>query len=192
MRKIITFVVALLAAVSIWGVVTYNRFVKTQEEMHTAWGQVENVYQRRADLVPNLVTAVKSYAAYERKVFEAVTEARSKATAINLEISTMTDTQLDDFQNTQNILGESIGQLTAVAEDYPDLKANENYLTLHAQLEGCENRIQIERNRFNEMAQRYNKTVRRFPSSIVARLFGFKRQPYFKALTEDADQAPKL
>lgn len=192
MRKIIAIVVALSAAFCIWGVVTYNRFVKAQEEMQTAWAQVENVYQRRADLVPNLVTAVKSYAAHEQEVFETVAKARSKAIAIQLETGTMTDAQLADFQNVQDVLGESIGQLTAVAEDYPDLKANENYLTLHAQLEGCENRIQIERNRFNEMVQRYNKAVRRFPGNVVARLFGFKRQPYFKTLTENAEQAPKL
>lgn len=160
--------------------------------MRDAWGQVENVYERRANLIPNLAAAVKSYATYEQKLFEAITEARLKSISTSVEMNGMTDEQLISFENTQNEISNNIGRLIAIAENYPELKASDNYLTLHAQLEGCENRIQIERKKFNDMARRYNRSIRRFPSNIIAKLFHFKRQPYFEGVSDHIEQTPKL
>ena len=175
-------IIAIIVGVALlWGVGTYNGFVKKQEAMTTAWGQVENVYQRRAALVPNLVALVKNYAEYEQGTLIAVTEARAKAAASAVSTENFDETEFANFESAQNELGNSLNRLLVSVENYPDLKANEEYLTLQAQLAGCENRIQTERERFNETAKAYNQNVRRFPSSIIANMFGFEKRPYFEA-----------
>ena len=191
MKKTWTIIIAILAVILIWGVSTYNKFIKAQENMTNAWGQVENVYQRRADLIPNLVAVVKEYSEFEQGTLIAVTEARAKATATTITADEMTEAQLQGFENAQNELTNSLNRLTVSVENYPDLKANEQYLTLQAQLKGCENRILVERQRFNEMVQDYNRRVRQFPGSIIASLFGFEKRPYFEA-SENAGQAPRI
>lgn len=191
MKKTWTIIIAVVAIILIWGISNYNKFVNAQENMTNAWGQVENVYQRRADLIPNLVAVVKEYSEFEQGTLVAVTEARAKATSTTLVADEMTEAQLQDFENIQDELTNTLGRLTARIEDYPDLKANEQYLTLQAQLKGCENRILTERQRFNETVQDYNRRVRQFPSSIIASLFGFEKRPYFEA-SGNADQAPHI
>lgn len=191
MKKTWTIIIAVVAIILIWGISNYNKFVNAQENMTNAWGQVENVYQRRANLIPNLVAVVKEYSEFEQGTLVAVTEARAKATSTTLVADEMTEAQLQDFENIQDELTNTLGRLTARIEDYPDLKANEQYLTLQAQLKGCENRILTERQRFNETVQDYNRRVRQFPSSIIASLFGFEKRPYFEA-SENADQAPRI
>lgn len=187
MKKPVIIIAIVVGIILIWGVGTYNGLVKKQEAVTKAWSQVENVYQRRADLVPNLVALVKSYQEYEQGTLIAVTEARAKkaaATTINME--NYSESDLKNFQTAQDELGESMNQVIVSVENYPDLKASDNYLTLQAQLAGCENRILTERQRFNEAAKTYNQSVRRFPSSIVANMFGFEKRPYFEA-DEGAD-----
>ena len=191
MKKTWTIIIAILAVILIWGVSTYNKFIKAQENMTNAWGQVENVYQRRADLIPNLVAVVKEYSEFEQGTLIAVTEARAKASATTLAADDMTQEQLQNFEIAQDELTNSLNRLTVSVEEYPDLKANEQYLTLQAQLKGCENRILVERQRFNEMVQDYNRRVRQFPGSIIASLFGFEKRPYFEA-SENAEQAPRI
>ena len=190
MKKIGIIIVVIVAVILIWGVGTYNSFVKKQEAMTTAWGQVENVYQRRADLVPNLVALVKNYAEYEQGTLIAVTEARAKAAATTVNTENFDENEFANFESAQNELGNSLNRLIVEVENYPDLKANEEYLTLQAQLAGCENRIQTERERFNEAAKAYNQSVRKFPSNIIAKMFGFEKRPYFEA-DAGADQAPE-
>ncbi|MCQ2286705.1 MAG: LemA family protein [Bacteroidales bacterium] len=191
MKKTWIIIIAILAVILIWGVSTYNKFVNAQENMTNAWGQVENVYQRRADLIPNLVAVVKDYTEFEQGTLIAVTEARAKATATTITADEMTEAQLQGFENAQDELTNSLNRLTVSVENYPDLKANEQFLTLQAQLKGCENRILVERQRFNEMVQDYNRRVRQFPGSIIASLFGFEKRPYFEA-SENAEQAPRI
>lgn len=188
MRKIWIAVIAIVALILIWGASTYNSFVKQQEAVRTAWSQVENVYQRRASLIPNIVAVVKQYTEYEQGTLISVTEARAKATATNVNIDEATD--LNSFETAQDELSQSIGRLLVSVEDYPDLKANEEYLALQAELTGCENRIAIERERFNETAKSYNQKVRRFPSNLIAKLFGFEQRAYFEA-DKGADKAPE-
>ena len=191
MKKIGIIIVAVVAVILIWGIGAYNGFVKKQEAMTTAWGQVENVYQRRADLVPNLVALVRNYSEYEQGTLIAVTEARAqKATATTVNIENYTESDLKDFQAAQDELGSSLNRLIVSVENYPDLKANEEYLTLQAQLAGCENRILTERQRFNEAAKAYNQSIRQFPNSIIANMFGFEKRPYFEA-NEGADRVPE-
>lgn len=190
MKKIGIIIVVIVAVILIWGVGTYNGFVKKQEAMTTAWGQVENVYQRRADLVPNLVALVKNYAEYEQGTLIAVTEARAKAAATTVNTENFDENEFANFESAQDELGNSLNRLIVEVENYPDLKANEEYLTLQAQLAGCENRIQTERERFNEAAKAYNQSVRKFPSNIIAKMFGFEKRPYFEA-DAGADQAPE-
>ena len=191
MKKPVIIIAIVVGVILIWGVGTYNGLVKKQEAVTKAWSQVENVYQRRADLVPNLVALVKNYQEYEQGTLIAVTEARAKkaaATTINME--NYSESDLKNFQTAQDELGESMNQVIVSVENYPDLKASDNYLTLQAQLAGCENRILTERQRFNEAAKTYNQSVRRFPSSIVANMFGFEKRPYFEA-DEGADKVPE-
>ena len=191
MKKTGIVIAIIIGIIFIWGIGTYNGFVKKQEAMTTAWGQVENVYQRRADLVPNLVALVKNYTEYEQGTLIAVTEARAKkasATSVNMEGYTESD--LQNFQTAQDELGESLNRLIVSIENYPDLKASENYLTLQAQLAGCENRILTERQRFNEAAKAYNQSLRKFPGNIIANMFGFEKRPYFEA-DEGAEKAPE-
>ena len=191
MKKIGVIIAIIVGLILIWGIGAYNGFVKKQEAMTTAWGQVENVYQRRADLVPNLVALVKNYAEYEQGTLIAVTEARAKkAAATTVDIENYTESDLKDFQDAQDELGSSLSRLIVSVENYPDLKANEEYLTLQAQLAGCENRILTERQRFNEAAKAYNQSIRKFPGNLIANMFGFEKRPYFEA-EEGADKVPE-
>ena len=191
MKKTGIIIAIIVGLILIWGIGAYNGFVKKQEAMTTAWGQVENVYQRRADLVPNLVALVKNYAEYEQGTLIAVTEARAKkAAAATVNIENYTENDLKDFQAAQDELGSSLNRLIVSVENYPDLKANEEYLTLQAQLAGCENRILTERQRFNEAAKAYNQSIRKFPRNLIANLFGFEKRPYFEA-DEGAEVVPE-
>jgi LemA protein len=178
-------------AVIAWGVSIYNGLVKEQENVEKAWGNVENVYQRRADLIPNLVETVKGYAKHEQETLEGVIEARANATSIKIDPSNMTPEDLQKYQAAQGDVTNALSRLIAVSEAYPDLKANQNFLELQGQLEGTENRIAVERNKFNEAAQTYNTKRRTFPTSIIAGIFGFGDKPYFQA-QEGADKAPKV
>jgi LemA protein len=185
-------VLILVAIVAIvWGVSIYNGLVKEQENVEKAWGNVENVYQRRADLIPNLVETVKGYAKHEQETLEGVIEARANATSIKIDPSNMTPEDLQKYQAAQGDVTNALSRLIAVSEAYPDLKANQNFLELQGQLEGTENRIAVERNKFNEAAQTYNTKRRTFPTSIIASIFGFGDKPYFQA-QEGADKAPKV
>ena len=189
MKKTGIVIAIIIGIIFIWGIGTYNGFVKKQEAMTTAWGQVENVYQRRADLVPNLVALVKNYTEYEQGTLIAVTEARAKAANANVNTENFDENEFADFESAQNELGNSLNRLIVSVENYPDLKANEEYLTLQAQLTGCENRILTERERFNETAKVYNQSVRKFPSNLIAKMFGFEKRPYFEA-DNGSEKAP--
>ena len=193
MKKLLPWIVGLgiLAIIALWVANVYNAFIASEEEVESSWAQVENQYQRRADLVPNLVATVKGYAAHEQQTLEGVVEARAKATQITIDPATATPQQLAAYQAAQGELSQALGRLLAVAENYPDLKANQNFRDLQAQLEGTENRITIARQMFNETAKAYNKTIRRFPNNILAGIFGFEKKPYFEA-EEGASKAPKV
>ncbi|WP_300101295.1 LemA family protein [uncultured Alistipes sp.] len=183
--------IGVVALVAIFCYTSYNGLVTKEEGLDSAWSNVETQYQRRADLIPNLVNTVKGYAAHESETLGAVTEARARATSINLSASDLTPEKLAAFQQAQADVRSALGRLIAVAENYPDLKANQNFLELQAQLEGTENRIAVARKDFNAAAQRYNVAVRRFPSNLIAGLFGFEKKPYFEA-SEGADKAPEV
>ena len=193
MKKALPWIVVLgiLAIIALWVANVYNSFVAAEEEVESAWSQVENQYQRRADLVPNLVATVKGYAAHEQETLEGVVNARAKATQIVIDATNMTPEQIAAYQAAQGELSQALGKLLAIAENYPDLKANENFRDLQAQLEGTENRIATARQFFNDAAKKYNKKVRRFPSNIIAASFGFEQKGYFEADPE-AKQAPKV
>ena len=184
-------VVAALGLIVAWGIGCYNQLVTMQENVENAWGQVENQYQRRADLVPNLVATVKGYASHESETLTGVIEARAKATQVTIDPSNTTPEQLAAYQSAQGELSQALGRLMAIAESYPELKANENFKQLADQLEGTENRITYARNLFNDTAMQFNAKVRRFPSNIIAAIFGFERKPYFQA-EEGANKAPKV
>ncbi len=169
----------------------YNGLVKSQESVEAAWSQVENVYQRRADLIPNLVETVKGYAKHEQETLEGVIEARANATKVTIDPTNMTPEDLQKYQAAQGDVTNALSKLIAVAEAYPDLKANQNFLELQSQLEGTENRITVERNKFNEVAREYNTKRRTFPTNIIAGVFGFGDKPYFQA-QPGADVAPKV
>jgi LemA protein len=175
------------------GIGIYNQMVKLDEGVKEKWSQVENVYQRRLDLIPNLVETVKGYAAHERETFQAVTEARSKVGGVmNVPGQALTNPEMfQQFQQAQASLSSALQRLMVVVERYPDLKANENFLSLQSQLEGTENRIAVERKRFNEAAREYNTYIRKFPKVILANMFGFREKPYFQA-QEGADVVPKV
>lgn len=193
MKKALPWIIVLgiLAIIVLWVAGMYNGFVAAEEEVESAWSQVENQYQRRADLVPNLVATVKGYAAHEQETLEGVIEARAKATQVTIDPAKATPEQLAAFQAAQGELSQALGRLLAVAENYPDLKANENFRDLQAQLEGTENRITVARQLFNESARNYNTKIRRFPNNILAGLCGFEKKPYFEA-EEGASKAPKV
>lgn len=184
-------VAAVVLGIFFWFQGNYNRMVKMDEGVQAAWSQVENVYQRRADLIPNLVATVKGYAEHEQQTLESVVSARSKATQITVDPENLTSEQLAKYQKAQGELGAALGKLLAITENYPNLKANENFLSLQSQLEGTENRIAVERNKYNEAARSYNTTIRQFPKNIVASMFGFEKKPYFEA-SEGAKEAPKV
>ena len=171
---------------------SYNELVRLDEGVKAAWSQVENVYQRRLDLIPNLVETVKGYAAHESQTFQAVTDARARATSTQISSDVITDpSKFQKFQESQAMLSSALSRLLAVAENYPDLKANQNFLELQAQLEGTENRITVERGRFNEAAQRFNTKLRQFPTNLLGGLFGFRSKEYFQA-DASAQAAPKV
>lgn len=171
----------------------YNSLVGADEETKAAWGQVENVYQRRADLIPNLVATVKGSAAHEQTTLSAVTQARAEATQVKLSASDLSDpAKLKAFEQAQSQLSHSLGRLLAVSENYPDLKANASFRDLQSQLEGTENRISVERRRYNEAVQHYNTLVRAFPSVISAKMFGFHTKESFHATSAGADRAPEV
>lgn len=165
--------------------------VTAEEGVQSAWSQVENVYQRRMDLIPNLVSTVKGYASHEAETLEGIVNARSKATQVTVDPENLTPEELQKFNEAQGELSGALGKLLAITEAYPDLKANQNFLELQAQLEGTENRIATERKKFNEVAMGYNTLIRRFPKSIIASVFGFERKGYFEA-QEGAENAPKV
>lgn len=174
-----------------WVKGTYNGFVAAEEAVGKAWADVESTYQRRADLIPNLVETVKGYATHEAEVFQGVTEARSRVGQITVTAEALTPEAIQRFQQAQQGLSGALSRLLAVAERYPDLKANQNFLDLQAQLEGTENRINVARNRFNEAAQGFNTRVRSFPGSLLAGTFGFAPKPYFQA-EAGAEKAPAV
>ena len=180
-----------VAVVVIFFYATYNGFVNKEEGLKGAWADVETQYQRRADLIPNLVSTVKGYAAHETQTLNEVTEARARATSINLSADDLTPERLAQFQRAQAEVRSALGRLIAVSESYPDLKANQNFLELQAQLEGTENRIAVARKDFNAAAQQYNVSVRRFPANLVARMFGFGQKPYFES-AEGAASPPQV
>ena len=183
--------IGVVAVVAIFFYATYNGFVNREEGLKSAWSNVETQYQRRADLIPNLVNTVQGYAAHETQTLNEVTEARARATSINLSADDLTPERLAQFQRAQAEVRSALGRLIAVSESYPDLKANQNFLELQAQLEGTENRIAVARKDFNAAAQQYNVSVRRFPANLVARLFGFGQKPYFES-AEGAAAAPQV
>lgn len=191
MKKSTIIVIALVAIVAIWAVSGYNSLVKMDESVSTAWSNVENQYQRRSDLIPNLVNTVKGYAAHEKETFQAVTEARSKATQMTIHANELTSEKMVEYQKAQGEVGAALSRLLAITEAYPDLKANENFKELQAQLEGTENRISVERKNFNEVARSYNTAVRTFPRTIIAGIFGFEKRPYFEA-EDGGDKVPTV
>lgn len=175
----------------IWIASAYNKLVKEEEGVSQAWAQVENVYQRRMDLIPNLVKTVKGAADFERSTLEGVIEARSKASSVQVDPSKLTEESLANFEKAQGELSSSLNRLMVVVERYPELKATQNFQELQTQLEGTENRIAVERKKFNEYVQQYNTKVRRFPSNIIASLFGFDKKAYFKG-AEGSDKTPDV
>ena len=189
-KKSLWIALAVVAVVVVWGVSVYNGLVSRNEMVVSSWSQVENQYQRRYDLVPNLVNTVKGYAEHEKGLLEGVVEARAKATSMNLDVESMTQEQLSEYLKVQNELGSAIKtSIVAIGEAYPDLKASNNFVELQAQLEGCENRIAVARKDFNEAVRGYNLKVKRFPSNILAGLFGFDQKAYFES-NEAAAEAP--
>jgi LemA protein len=169
----------------------YNSMVQKEEAVTSQWAQVQNVYQRRADLIPNLVNTVKGYANFEKSTLTEVIEARAKATSVNIDASKLDEKSLKTFQAAQDGLKGSLSRLLVVAEQYPDLKANQNFLELQSQLEGTENRITVERMKFNEATQDFNAYIRKFPQMMFSKMFGFKEKPYFQA-AENAQKAPEV
>lgn len=191
-KLVITIGVAVLALLLMFsGCSTYNSLVQLDEEVQTQWSQVENQYQRRADLIPNLVATVKGYAAHEEETLTQVIEARAKATSTTIDASKLDDASLAKFQQHQDALSSALSRLMVVAEKYPDLKANEQFLNLQSQLEGTENRITVARQDFNNAAKTYNTKLRSFPNNIFAGMFGFERRAYFEA-KEGSDVAPTV
>ena len=188
---IITIVVIgiVVLMVARYGISANNNMVEKQEGVRTAWSQVENQYQRRADLIPNLVNTVKGYATHEEQTLTNVIEARAKATQVKVDPDQLTDEALKNYMASQNNLSQALGRLMVVAEQYPELKANENFQMLQTQLEGTENRISTERQRFNETAKEYNIYIRKFPRNIFAGILGFKPQAYFESIA-GAEVAP--
>ena len=186
---IIIIVVAVIAV--IWGISGYNGLVSMDEGVQTKWADVETQYQRRADLIPNLVNTVKGYAAHESETLQAVVEARAKATSMNIDPSNMSAEQIANFQKAQDGVSSALSRLLVTVEKYPDLKANENFKELQVQLEGTENRISVARRDYNESARKYNTTLRSFPKNMLAGMFGFEKKAYFEA-QEGSEQAPTV
>ena len=186
---IITIVVIVLVA--LWGILSYNGLVEMDEKVSNQWANVETQYQRRSYLIPNLVNTVKGYAKHESQTLEAVMAARSQATQVKIDPSNCTPQQLAAYQKAQGDVTTALGKLLAITENYPDLKANQNFLELQSQLEGTENRINVARKDFNDSAKEYNTSLRRFPRNIIASMFGFEKRNYFEA-EAGAEKAPKV
>ncbi len=184
----IIFVLFLLA---VWGTSSYNNLVTKEETVNQSWANVQNVYQRRSDLIPNLVATVKGVANFEKSTLTAVIEARANASKVNINPKNLDEASLQKFQSAQDGISSSLSRLMVVVERYPELKATQNFAELQAQLEGTENRITVERRNFNEAAQAYNTYLRRFPNSIFAGMFGFQKKAYFAA-QKGAENAPKV
>ena len=191
MKKSTIGLIAVIAIIAFWLIGVYNGMVGLDEGVNTAWANVETQYQRRADLIPNLVNTVKGYAQHEQSTFEAVVNARSKATSITIDPSNVTPEKLQEFQQAQGELASALGRLIAISENYPDLKASEQFKELQAQLEGTENRINVARTNFNNEAKKYNTTIRTFPRNLFAGMLGFTQRDYFEA-EAGANQAPKV
>jgi LemA protein len=192
-KKTVTWIVVLgvLAIAVVWSIGRYNAIITAEENVNTAWSQVENQYQRRADLIPNLVETVKGYAAHESLTLDEVVTARAKATQVVVDPTNATPAQLAAFQEAQGALTQALGRLMAISENYPDLKASANFSALQAQLEGTENRITVARNNFNETARQFNTLIRRFPTNLIANVMNAEKRSYFEA-SEGAEQAPKV
>ena len=191
MKKSTIIIIAVAALVAVWGISSYNGLVSMDEGVQNKWADVETQYQRRADLIPNLVNTVKGYAAHESETLQAVVEARAKATSMNIDPSNMSAEQIANFQKAQDGVSSALSRLLVTVEKYPDLKANENFKELQVQLEGTENRISVARRDYNESARKYNTTLRSFPKNILAGMFGFEKKAYFEA-QEGSEQAPTV
>ena len=183
--------VGILVVVVLWAIGGYNGMVKMDEQVQNSWANVETQYQRRADLIPNLVSTVKGYAKHEQQTLEDVVKARSEATQVKVDAENLTPEKLAAFQKAQSGVSSALGRLLAVAENYPDLKANQNFLELQSQLEGTENRITVARKDFNDTAKSYNQAIRQFPKNILAGLFGFEKKSYFEA-EAGSEKAPRV
>ncbi|HOG05168.1 MAG TPA: LemA family protein [Paludibacter sp.] len=191
-KTIITLsIVAVLVILVFAAISTYNSLVGLEENVGKQWSNVENQYQRRADLIPNLVATVKGYAAHESTTLENVVSARARATQVTVDPDNLTPEKLQEFQAAQGELSSALGRLLMITENYPDLKANENFRELQVQLEGTENRISTERTRFNEVSKNFNAKIRRFPTNIIASMFGFERKAYFEA-EAGSEKAPTV
>lgn len=191
MKKSTIITLVVIGLVAIWGISGYNSLVSSDEETQTKWADVETQYQRRADLIPNLVNTVKGYAAHESETLQAVVEARAKATSVSIDPSNMSAEQIANFQKAQDGVSSALSKLLVTVEKYPDLKANENFKELQAQLEGTENRISVARRDYNDASRQYNTSLRSFPKNILASLFGFEKRAYFEAQT-GTEQAPSV
>lgn len=192
MKKSSTIIILLVSAlVVVWAISGYNGLVSMDEEAQTKWADVETQYQRRADLIPNLVNTVKGYAAHESETLQAVVEARAKATSVSIDPSNMSAEQIANFQKAQDGVSSALSKLLVTVEKYPDLKANENFKELQAQLEGTENRISVARRDYNDASRQYNTSLRSFPKNILASLFGFEKRAYFEAQA-GTEQAPSV
>ena len=184
-------VVIIAVGCVIYGINTNNKIVTAEESVNSQWAKVENQYQRRADLIPNLVNTVKGYASHEKETLDAVVSARAKATQITIDPDNLDEASLRKYQEAQGELSQALGRLLAVTENYPDLKANQNFLELQAQLEGTENRISTERTRYTDSVKEYNTLIRKFPASLIASMNGFEKKPQFEA-EKGAETAPEV
>lgn len=191
MKKSVIIIIAVVAAVVLWCITSYNGLVSKEENVDSQWANVESSYQRRSDLIPNLVETVKGYASHEKETLQGVIEARSKTTSTQINAGDLTSENIQQFQAAQDQLSNALSKLMVVVERYPDLKANENFLQLQSQLEGTENRINVERNKYNEVAKSFNANIRKFPKNIIANMFGFEKKAYFEA-QEGAETAPQV
>ena len=189
MKKSTVIILVVAIVLAIYGVTIYNTLATASQEVESAWANVETQYQRRSDLIPNLVNTVKGYAAHESQTLEGVIAARAKATSVTIDGANMTAEQFAQFTEAQGEVTSALGRLIAVAENYPELKANQNFIELQSQLEGTENRIAVERQRYNEAVKAFNKRVVTFPNNIFASLFGFSKRDFF-ASQQGADVAP--
>ena len=183
--------VGIIVVLVMWAIGGYNGMVKMDEQVQNEWANVETQYQRRADLIPNLVSTVKGYAKHEQQTLEDVVKARSEATQVKVDAENLSPEKLAAFQKAQSGVSSALGRLLAVAENYPDLKANQNFLELQSQLEGTENRITVARKDFNDAAKSYNQSIRQFPKNILAGMFGFEKKSYFEA-EAGSEKAPKV